>query len=63
MRHGLAIVPGSVMSPRGAFDDHIRLPLGRDADTMTSGIERLAAAWAEYDATHPLPEGRLRVVV
>jgi DNA-binding transcriptional MocR family regulator len=63
MRHGLAIVPGSVMSPSGAFDDHIRLPLGRDAGAMTSGIELLATAWAEYEAAHPRPEGPLRVVV
>lgn len=63
MRRGLAIVPGSVMSPRGAFDDHVRLPLGRDIATMTAGIELLADAWAEYDAAAPVHEGALRVVV
>jgi DNA-binding transcriptional MocR family regulator len=49
-RRGVAIVPGPVMSPRGSFDDHLRLPLGRDAATMTAGVERLAAAWADYAA-------------
>jgi len=49
LRHGVAIVPGSVMSARSAFDDRIRLPLGRDPATLRSGIERLAEAWTEYE--------------
>jgi DNA-binding transcriptional MocR family regulator len=63
LRRGLAIVPGSVMSPRGAFDDHVRLPLGRGDGMMTAAIKALAEAWSEYCETVPTREGALRVVV
>jgi DNA-binding transcriptional MocR family regulator len=63
LRRGLAIVPGSVMSPRGGFDDHLRLPLGRDVATMAAGVELLAAAWNEYEAMIPSQDGPLRIVV
>jgi len=63
MRQGLAIVPGSVMSPRGAFDDHVRLPLGRGDQTMTAAIKALAEAWTEYCASVPIRDAALRVVV
>lgn len=63
IRHRVAIVPGSVMSPRGAFDDHVRLPLGRGTETMTAAIERLAGAWNEYASVAGLRDQRLGVVV
>jgi DNA-binding transcriptional MocR family regulator len=63
LRNGVAIVPGSVMSPRGAFDDHLRLPIGRDPQTMAVAIRRLGDAWVEYEATQAAVEAPLRVVV
>jgi DNA-binding transcriptional MocR family regulator len=60
--HGVAIVPGSVMSARSAFDDHIRLPLTRDAQTLRDGVDRLARAWREYDRPAATSD-RMRIVV
>jgi DNA-binding transcriptional MocR family regulator len=59
---GVAIVPGSVMSAHGDFDDYVRLPLGHSEKTLRLGIARLARAWSRYrrassDAT------RLHVVI
>jgi DNA-binding transcriptional MocR family regulator len=59
---GVAIVPGSVMSAYGDFDDYVRLPLGHSEKTLRLGIARLARAWSRYrqaasDAT------RLHVVI
>ena len=48
LRHGVAIVPGTVNSPEGRWSDHLRLPFVSDPVTMTEGIRRLALAWAEY---------------
>lgn len=62
-RHRLTIVPGSVMSARMGFDDHIRLPLGRDAETMEVGVTRLARAWEAYSKSTVSAGQRMRVVV
>jgi DNA-binding transcriptional MocR family regulator len=60
--HGVAIVPGPVMSARGAFDDFVRLPLSPDEDVLTRGVARLALAWSDYERS--LDAGaRLEVVV
>ena len=55
LRHGVAIVPGTVNSPEGRWADHLRLPFVGDPATTAAGIERIAAAWAEY-----APERRTR---
>jgi DNA-binding transcriptional MocR family regulator len=55
LRRGVAIVPGSVNSPEGRWEDHVRLPFVADPKEMEEGIRRLAAAWAEY-----APERRFR---
>ncbi len=60
--HGVAIVPGPVMSARGAFDDHVRLPLARDAATLRDGVGRLARAWREYERSASSSD-RLQIVV
>jgi DNA-binding transcriptional MocR family regulator len=49
-RRGVAIVPGTSNSPTGRFHDHLRLPFVGDPRQMSEGIERLAAAWTEYDS-------------
>ena len=50
-RHGVAIVPGSVMSATGSYDDFVRLPVDHEADVLEEGIRRLALAWSSYRAT------------
>ncbi len=47
-RHGVIVRPGPLASPDGGFRDHIRIAYGADPDRLVEGVERLAAAWAEY---------------
>jgi DNA-binding transcriptional MocR family regulator len=47
-RCGVAIVPGSVMSATGSFDDYVRLPLDHEPDVLEEGVRRLALAWKDY---------------
>jgi len=49
-RHGVMIVPGSIMSPTGRFDEYVRLPFDHDPGVLGEGIRRLAAAWKAYHA-------------
>ncbi|MGH7726330.1 MAG: PLP-dependent aminotransferase family protein [Candidatus Eiseniibacteriota bacterium] len=49
-RRGVAIVPGTSNSPTRRFQDHLRMPFVGEPDRVAEGIERLAAAWAEYAA-------------
>lgn len=60
--HGVAILPGPVMSARGAFDDHIRLPLARDEAILRDGVDRLAGAWRDYQLSASSSE-RLQIVI
>lgn len=63
-RHGVAIVPGSVMSATGNFDDFVRLPIDHEAHVLEEGIRRLALAWTSYRATvRERTATRLEVVV
>jgi DNA-binding transcriptional MocR family regulator len=47
-RLGVAVVPGALLSPQGAADDHIRLVYTRPPDVFDEGVRRLAAAWQHY---------------
>jgi DNA-binding transcriptional MocR family regulator len=49
-RRGVMIVPGSIMSPTGRFDDYVRLPFDHDPRALGEGIRRLASAWKAYRA-------------
>jgi DNA-binding transcriptional MocR family regulator len=54
---GVAVVPGSACSPRGAFEDHVRVSLGPSPVTLAAGMERLGAAWAAFSPeAQPEPE-------
>jgi DNA-binding transcriptional MocR family regulator len=63
LRHGVAIVPGSVNSPDRGFADHVRLPFVEEPEAMKRGVELLAEAWREYDATTRERRGPLGVIV
>ncbi len=47
-RHGVIVRPGPLASPDGGFRDHIQIAYGTDEERLVEGVERLAAAWAEY---------------
>ena len=59
---GVAIVPGSVMSAHGDFDDYVRLPLGQTEKTLRLGISRLARSWKRYRQAST-DAARLHVVI
>jgi DNA-binding transcriptional MocR family regulator len=48
-RHGVRIMPGSVLSVDGSHADHVRLSLTPDVETLAVGVRRLAEAWKAYD--------------
>jgi DNA-binding transcriptional MocR family regulator len=48
MRHGVAVVPGSLASPTGGCAERLRIPFVLEAAPMKEGVERLARAWAAY---------------
>lgn len=48
LRYGVEIVPGSVMSPTGDHDRHLRLPITAEPAVLEETIRRLAAAWQAY---------------
>jgi DNA-binding transcriptional MocR family regulator len=48
-RHGVRIMPGSILSVDGSHADHIRLSLTPDVETLAVGVRRLAEAWKVYD--------------
>lgn len=48
LRHGVAVVPGTLASPGGGCADRLRIPFVLDAAAMREGVERLSRAWAAY---------------
>lgn len=61
IRHGVDVVPGSVMDPGGGHGDHIRLPFTFAPEVLDELVHRLARAWAEIERHGPAPA--VRVVV
>jgi DNA-binding transcriptional MocR family regulator len=51
LRHGVAVVPGSLASPDGDCADRLRIPYVLEGGPMREGIERLARAWDSYAGT------------
>ncbi len=52
LRHGVAILPGSVMS---ATEDHprfLRLPFLGKPEILKSGLMRLSTAWRDYQSNN-----------
>ena len=50
LRHGIAVVPGSVASPDGTMTEYLRFPFALDPAIYEEAIPRLAQAWATYSA-------------
>ncbi len=48
LRHGVAVVPGTLASPAGGWSDRLRVPYVLEAGPMREGVERLARAWDAY---------------
>jgi DNA-binding transcriptional MocR family regulator len=55
LRFGVAIVPGTVASADGGFDEYLRLPFGHPPAVLEEAITRLARAWHAYT-----PSGQAR---
>ena len=53
LRHGVAVVPGTLASPGGGWGDRLRVPYVLDAAPMREGVERLARAWEAYAGDEP----------
>ncbi|UGQ12252.1 PLP-dependent aminotransferase family protein [Yinghuangia sp. ASG 101] len=52
-RHGLRIAPGTLFSPTGAFERHLRIPFTLDEPTLAEAVRRLALATAETARARP----------
>lgn len=61
--HGVALVAGPMTSVDGRFADRIRLPYVLEPDEMRDGVERLAAAWADYEPQIAARPHAVRIVV
>lgn len=53
-RLGVAVVPGSACSPRGAFEDYLRISIGPSPEVLARGMERLGEAWAAFVPEAPV---------
>ena len=51
LRHGVLILPGSMLSAAGLYTRFLRLPFLADPEVLGDGVARLAGAWREYEAT------------
>ena len=62
LRHRVILLPGSHASATGGFENYLRIPFLAEAETLRTGVKRLAAAWKEYRASEG-SERDARVVV
>jgi DNA-binding transcriptional MocR family regulator len=51
LRHGVILLPGPVMSDAEEHVRFIRLPFLAEPETLTSGVNRLASAWRDYQSS------------
>jgi len=63
LRHGVEVVPGSVMAPCGDHDSFFRLTFSHSAETLTELVDRLARAWQDLRRHGPVEDYAPRVVV
>ncbi len=50
LRHGVAILPGTLMSASEGHTRFLRVPFLGTAETLKSGVTRLATAWRDYES-------------
>ena len=63
LRHGVAVVPGTLASPDGGCADQLRLPYVLEAVPMREGVERLARAWDAYAGSSGMRRSAAGVLV
>ena len=63
LRHGVSIVPGSLLSPDNGWSDHVRFPLVADESAVRDGLERLGRAWAAYTSAGARRPREMGVIV
>jgi len=63
LRHGVSVVPGTLASPGGGCEGHLRLPFVLDPGAMREGVERLARAWNAYSPAARRERASLPVLV
>lgn len=51
LRHGVAVVPGSVASPDHTMREYLRIPYVAEPELLTEGVHRMARAWDAYLAS------------
>jgi DNA-binding transcriptional MocR family regulator len=51
LRHGVAVVPGSLASPDGGMREYLRMPFVAEPAVLGEGLRRLAGAWEVYAAS------------
>lgn len=54
LRRGVAIAPGRTASPGEEFLSHVRISAGPAPDLIREGVNRLATAWSELEASSTL---------
>jgi DNA-binding transcriptional MocR family regulator len=50
-RHGVAVTPGSIFASDESNADHLRIPFVLDEESLGVGVNRLTAAWEEYQGS------------
>ena len=58
---GVLILPGSMTSASGSFDDHVRIPFVAEPEVIERGVTRLARAWRNYCDRAGLADRQLSV--
>ncbi|HET6900039.1 MAG TPA: PLP-dependent aminotransferase family protein, partial [Vicinamibacteria bacterium] len=57
LRHGVSLLPGSMLSADGGHPQHLRLVYVHEPDVLAEAVDRLARAWRAY-APMAIPAGR-----
>lgn len=47
-RYGVALTPGSMFAADESYADYLRVPFVLEEQSLSRGVDRLAAAWTEY---------------
>ena len=61
--HGVAILPGPMLSTSGRFDDRVRIAYVASPDRLEEGVRRLARAWRAYCDSGAVRDRGMGVIV